>query len=111
VRRFDLEDVRLGAELAGRAARVSLRGGMDMRSLDNTLADVSARRIDGDGEYAMHLKFDAKRMDGTLSVHEPASGPLENILKLPGLGALDANVRINGPHETELIDLKLTAAS
>ena len=109
VRRFDLEDVRLGAELAGRAARVSLRGGMDMRSLDNTLADVSARRIDGDGEYAMHLKFDAKRMDGTLSVHEPASGPLENILKLPGLGALDANVRINGPHETELIDLKLTA--
>jgi translocation and assembly module TamB len=96
VRRFDLEDVRLGAELAGRVARVSLRGGMDMRSLDNTLADVTARRIDGDGEYAMHL-------------NEPASGPLENILKLPGLGALDANISINGPHEAELIDLKLTA--
>ena len=109
VRRFDLGDVRLGAELAGRAARVSLRGGMDMRSLDNTLADVRARRIDGDGEYAMHLKLDAKRMDGTLSVHEPASGPLENILKLPGLGALDADLSINGPHEAELIDLKLTA--
>jgi translocation and assembly module TamB len=109
VRRFDLEDVRLGAELAGRAARVSLRGGMDMRSLENTLADVTARRIDGDGDYAMHLKFDAKRMDGTLTVHEPASGPLENILKLPGLGALDANLSISGPHEAELIDLKLTA--
>lgn len=109
VRRFDLEDVRLGAELAGRAARVSLRGVMDLRSLENAIADVSARRIDGDGDYAMHLRFDAKRMDGTLTVHEPASGPLENILKLPGLGALDANVSINGPHEAERIDLKLSA--
>ncbi|MGD0504892.1 MAG: translocation/assembly module TamB domain-containing protein [Steroidobacteraceae bacterium] len=109
VRRFVLEDVRLGAELAGRAARVSLRGGMDLRSLESALADVTARRIDGDGDYVMHLRFDSKRMDGTLAVHEPASGPLENILKLPGLGALDANLSISGPHEAELIDLKLTA--
>jgi len=109
VRRFVLEDVRLGAELAGQAARVSLRGGMDLRSLQNALADVTARRIDGEGDYAMHLKFDTKRMDGTLTVHEPANGPLENILKVPGLGALDANLSISGPHEAELIDLKLTA--
>ena len=109
VRRFELEDVRLGAQLAGRAATLSLRGGLDLRSLEDARADVTARRIDGDGEYTMHLRFDAQRMDGTLAVHEPASGPLENILKVPGLGALSANLAINGPREAEHVDLKLTA--
>jgi translocation and assembly module TamB len=49
VRRFSLEDVRLGAQLAGRAATLSLRGGLDWRSLEDARADVTARRIDGDG--------------------------------------------------------------
>jgi translocation and assembly module TamB len=109
VRHFDLEDVRLGADLAGRAARLSLRGGLDLRSLQEAWADVSAHRIDGDGEYLARLRFDAKRMDGTLTVREPASGPLENILQLPGLGALSANLSIEGPHDAERVDLKLTA--
>lgn len=109
VRRFSLEDVRLGAQLAGRAATLSLRGGLDLRSLEDARADVTARRIDGDGEYTVHLRFDAQRMDGTLAVHEPASGPLENILMVPGLGALSANLAINGPREAEHIDLKLAA--
>ncbi|HEY3851219.1 MAG TPA: hypothetical protein VGL87_09630, partial [Steroidobacteraceae bacterium] len=109
VRRFELEEVRLGAQLAGRAATLSLRGGLDLRSLEDARADVTARRIDGDGEYTVHLRFDAHRMDGTLAVREPASGPLENILKVPGLGALSANLAINGPREAEQIDFKLTA--
>jgi translocation and assembly module TamB len=109
VRRFAAEEVRLGAQLAGKEARLSLRGGLELRSLEDARGDVAARRLDGDGEYTLHLSFDPKRMDGTLSVHEPASGPLENILQVPGLGALSANLSINGPHEAERIDLKLTA--
>ena len=110
VRSFALADVRLGAPLAGRAARISLRGGMDMRSLQEAWGDVEARRIDdGEGEYTAHLRFDSKRMEGTLSVHEPASGPLENILQLPGLGALSATLSIAGPHQAEQVDLQLTA--
>jgi translocation and assembly module TamB len=109
VRAFVLKDVTLGAELAGRAARLSLRGGLDLRSLESALADVTARRIDGEGEYDLHLKFDPERMDGTLAVREPASGPLENILQVPGLGALDAHLSVSGPRDAELIDLKMTA--
>ena len=60
-----------------------------------------------EGEYEAHVRFDAKRMDGTLYVHEPASGPLENILQLPGLGALSAILSIAGPHQAELVDLEL----
>ena len=109
VRRFDLRDVRLGAQLAGKEARLSLRGGLDLRSLEDARADVAAHRIDGDGDYTVRLRFDSKRMDGTLTVHEPASGPLENILQVPGLGALSAVGTIEGPREAERIDLKLTA--
>jgi translocation and assembly module TamB len=109
VRRFAVEEVRLGAQLAGKEARLSLRGSLELRSLEDARGDVAARRLDGDGEYTLHLSFDPKRMDGTLSVNEPASGPLENILQVPGLGALSANLSINGPREAERIDLKLTA--
>ncbi|MGD0492078.1 MAG: translocation/assembly module TamB domain-containing protein [Steroidobacteraceae bacterium] len=109
VRHFDAQDVRLGAQLAGTAARLSLRGGLELRSLEDASGDVVARRIDGDGEYTVHLRFDPKRMDGTVSVREPASGPLENILQVPGLGALSANLSISGPRESEQLDLKVTA--
>ena len=57
----------------------------------------------------MHFKLDPQRMDGTLEVHEPASGPLENILSVPGLGALSANLKIGGPRDAEQIDLALNA--
>ncbi|HEX4150802.1 MAG TPA: translocation/assembly module TamB domain-containing protein [Steroidobacteraceae bacterium] len=111
VRQFAVREVRLGAPLAGREERLSLRGGLELRSLQDASADVAARRLDGDGEYAVHLKFDPKRMDGTVSVHEPASGPLENILQLPGLGALSATLNVAGPREAERVDLELTAGA
>jgi translocation and assembly module TamB len=111
VRRFVVEEVRLGEQLAGKAARLSLHGGLELRSLEDARGDVAARRLDGDGEgeYTVHLRFDPQRMDGTLSVHEPASGPLEHILQVPGLGALAANLSIHGPREAEAVELKLTA--
>jgi translocation and assembly module TamB len=111
VRRFAVDEVRLGAQLAGKEARLSLRGGLELRSLEDARGDVAAHRIDGDGEgeYTAHLSFDAKRMDGSVSVHEPASGPLENILQVPGLGALSASLSIHGPRESEAVDLKMTA--
>ncbi len=109
VGQFSVGEVHLGAPLAGRPATLSLRGGGRLHALDDALADFVARRIDGDGEYTVHFKLDPQRMDGTLEVHEPASGPLENILSVPGLGALSATLRINGPRDAEQIDLALNA--
>jgi translocation and assembly module TamB len=109
VAQFSIGEVHLGAQLAGRPATLSVRGGGRLHALDDALADVVARRIDGDGEYTVHFKLDPKRMDGTLEVHEPASGPLENILSVPGLGALSANLKINGPRDAEQIELALDA--
>ena len=113
IARFSIDVVQLGAALVGRPATLSLEGGGGMRSLMDASADLEARRIDpgGEGEYTVHFKFDRARMDGTLVMHEPASGPLENILGLPGLGALSANLSISGPRGAERVVLDVHAGS
>jgi translocation and assembly module TamB len=55
------------------------------------------------------LRFDPRRMDAALKLHEPANGPLENILAVPGLGALDATLTLQGPRLAEQLDLALQA--
>ena len=106
---FSMDAVELGAPLVGTPATVSLRGKLELRSLQNADADVTARRLDGEGEYTLHLKLDPKRMDASLAVHEPAGGPLENLLSLPGLGALSATAAVQGPRNAERVDVVLDA--
>ena len=109
VGQFSMDAVELGAPLVGTPATVSLRGKLELRSLQNADGDVTARRLDGEGEYTLHLKLDPKRMDATLAVHEPAGGPLENLLSLPGLGALSATATVQGPRNAERVDVVLDA--
>jgi translocation and assembly module TamB len=104
---FDL--AYLGPQLAGAPASLVAGGSAHLRSIHDMLFDASARRIDGDGEYELHLHFDAKRMDGSLKLREPAGGPLEHILSLPGLGALQAAVKLNGPRSAEQLEISLQA--
>jgi translocation and assembly module TamB len=104
---FDV--LRLGAQLAGSPASLVVGGSAHLRSLHDMLFDASARRLDGDGQYELHLHFDEKRMDASLKLHEPAGGPLENILSLPGLGALQATLTLNGPRAAEQLMLSLQA--
>ena len=106
---FAANTVELGAPLTGTAVALSLQGNLRMISLEDANGDVLARRLNGDGEYVLHLRFNPERMDASLAVHEPASGPLENILSLPGLGALSATATLKGPRNGELVDLDLTA--
>jgi len=101
--------VHLGAALAGAPTSLAANGSAHLRSVRDMLFDASARRIDGDGQYELHLHFDAQRMDAALKLHEPANGPLENILSLPGLGALEATVNLEGLRAAEQLQLSLTA--
>jgi translocation and assembly module TamB len=109
IAQFSIDVLQLGAQLAGSPATLSARGGGRIRSLEDASADMVAHRIGGDGEYILHFKFDRTHMDGTLAVHEPASGPLENILQVPGLGTLSANLNISGPRKAERIEFNLSA--
>jgi translocation and assembly module TamB len=109
VRQFSIDVVALGPELVGTAASLTLSGSGELHSLEDATADVVARRIGGDGEYVVRFRFDASRMDGTLTAREPAGGPLENLLQFPGLGALSASMTLSGPHRAERVDLKVDA--
>jgi translocation and assembly module TamB len=109
VAQASFELLHLGPQLAGAPASLMADGSAHLRSIHDMLFDASARRIDGDGEYELHLHFDAKRMDASLELHEPAGGPLENILSLPGLGALQAAVKLNGLRSAEQLQISLQA--
>jgi translocation and assembly module TamB len=111
VAQASFDTLHLGASLAGAPALLSAAGSAHLRTIHDMLFDAAARRIDGDGEYELHLHFDEKRMDGSLKLHEPAGGPLENILSLPGLGALQAVVNLTGPRSAEQLDISLQAGS
>jgi hypothetical protein len=95
VAELSVDTVKLGAQLAGTPATLALRGNAHLRSVQDMVIDAAAHRIDGDGDYDLQLRFDRKRMDAALKLHEPAGGPLENILQLPGLGALAATVHLS----------------
>jgi translocation and assembly module TamB len=109
VDRVSISVVKLGAELAGMPATLAAQGGAHLRTVRDMSIDAVARRIDGDGNYDLHLRFDPQRMDAVLKLHEPANGPLENILAVPGLGALDATLNLQGPRSAEQLDLSLQA--
>jgi translocation and assembly module TamB len=109
VSRVSIAVVQLGAELAGSPATLTASGSAHLRSVEDMLFEVIARRIDGDGQYEMHLHFDRERMDAALTLHEPASGPLENILNVPGLGALQGSLNLSGPRAAEQLQISLQA--
>ena len=101
--------VRLGPELAGSPASLVLQGNAHLRSLQDMIINAAAHRINGDGDYDLQLRFDPQRMDAALTLHEPAGGPLENLLRLPGLGALAATLNLSGPRAAERLDLSIDA--
>ncbi len=103
--------LKLGPELAGAPASLVLSGNAHLRTVEDMIIDANAHRIDGDGEYTLHLRFDPKRMDAVLALHEPAGGPLENIVHLPGLGALVITASLNGLHAAEQLDVSVDAGS
>jgi translocation and assembly module TamB len=106
----DIQRVDLGADLAGAPASLALNGSAHLRSVREMQFDAAARRIAGDGTYDLHLAFDAKRMHAALQVHEPANGPLQNMLSLPGLGALGVQLDFDGPRGAEKLELSVQAA-
>ena len=107
----DFDRVDLGAELAGAEASLTLHGDARLRSMSEMQFDVTAQRMKADGDYDVHLKFDAQRMQAVLKLHEPANGPLENILSLPGLGDLKVDLSFDGPRTAEKLQLSMQAGN
>jgi translocation and assembly module TamB len=106
-----VDELKLGAALAGTPATLILHGNAHLRSVRDMIIDATAHRIGGDGDYQVQLRFDPQRMDAAVNLHEPAGGPLENLLRLPGLGALAATLHLTGPRAAEHLELSVDAGA
>jgi translocation and assembly module TamB len=106
-----IDELKLGPQLAVIPAPLALQGSAHLRSLTDMFIDMGAHAIGSSGNYALHVQFDPKRMDALLKLNEPAGGPLENLLQLPGLGALAATLNLSGPRAAERLDLVVDAGA
>jgi translocation and assembly module TamB len=106
-----IDELKLGPQLDVVPAPLLLRGTVHLRSLTEMVIDAAAHRINGLGDYVLHLQFDPKRMEAMLKLNEPAGGPLEDLLQVPGLGALAATLVLNGPQSAEHLQLSIDAGT
>ena len=106
-----VDTLELGPSLAGAATSLVVKGSAHWRSLQDAMASLLAQRTGGKGNYDVQLRFNADRMDATLKLQEPANGPLENLLQVPGLGDLSVFAQLTGPRTAEHINLTLDAGA
>ncbi|HVW68431.1 MAG TPA: translocation/assembly module TamB domain-containing protein [Steroidobacteraceae bacterium] len=109
ISRLAIDALELGPSLAGVATSLVVNGSAHWRSLRDAMASVVAQRTGGIGHYEVQLRFNADRMDATVKLQEPAHGPLENLLQVPGLGALSVLAQLSGPRTAEHLQLTLDA--
>lgn len=106
---LSVDTLELGPSLAGTPASLVVKGSAHWRSMQDAMASILAQRTGGSGNYDVQLRFDADRMDATVKLQEPANGPLENLLQIPGLGDLSVFAQLSGPRTAEHINLTLDA--
>ena len=111
IARLSVDALELGPQLVGTPVSLVVHASGHLRSLKDATAHIVAQRTGGIGDYELQLQFDPARMDATLKLREPANGPLENLLSLPGLGDLSVLATLNGPRAAEHIQLTLDAGA
>ncbi len=108
---LSVETLELGQSLAGAPTSLVVSGRAHWRSLQDAMASISAARTGGLGHYEVQVRFNSNRMDATVKLQEPANGPLENLLQVPGLGDLSVLAQLQGPRNAENIQLTLDAGA
>jgi len=107
--RMSVDTLVLEPAAAGMSARLNIEGNLHYRSLQNAQAHLVARRTNGMGDYEVALALSRSSMNARLELQEPAGGPLEHLLNLPGLGALSVAASLDGPRSAEQLRLNAHA--
>jgi translocation and assembly module TamB len=106
----DVAQLELGAPLAGTATVLAVHASARRQS-EQVQATLSAQRMNGEGDYRVRLGLDPGHWDVSLRLREPANGPLANLARVPGLGALDADVTVSGPSGSERLAARIDAGA
>jgi translocation and assembly module TamB len=109
ITQLSVDTLKLGSALVGTDTSLVVKGSAHWRSMRDAMTSLVAQRTGGIGNYDVQLQFNADRMDATVKLHEPANGPLENLLQVPGLGDLSVFAQLTGPRSAEHIQLTLDA--
>ena len=104
-----IDVLELGPELAGMRATLTVRGDAHVRSLADADLNLTAHRTDAPGDYQIILRSDAARMDASLGLREHAGGALANLLRLPALGELSVEAKLNGPRNAGRLHVTASA--
>ena len=100
IRTLDLEPA-----AAGMKALLTVQGSLHYRSMERVRARLLARRTNGTGDYELTLHIAPSHMTGRLRLEEPAGGPIEHLVRLPGLGAVSVEASLAGPRNAEQLRL------
>ncbi|HEX4023556.1 MAG TPA: translocation/assembly module TamB domain-containing protein [Steroidobacteraceae bacterium] len=107
-----LPRLRLGAALAGSPVALQLQGSGRFVSLQRASLQLAVRRLDQlPATYRAQAQLDARHIQLQLDVQEDSGGPLANLLRLPGLGALAVHLQLSGPRDALATQLDARAGA
>ena len=99
----------LAETVAGAPASLAVTGEAKVPSPTRLSARLSAKRLDGAGEYGVEGGYGKGGADLEISADEPAQGLIARLADLPDLGALKLRANLKGPSNDETVDLHLDA--
>ncbi len=103
--RASIHTLDLEPAAAGTKALLTLQGSLHYRSMEDLRARLLARRTNGTGDYELTLHIAPSHMTGRARLEEPAGGPIEHLVDLPGLGAVSVQASLTGPRNAEQLRL------
>jgi len=109
VRSAVVRQLRLGA--AEDAPTLAFTAQADWHGLTDTHGVLLARDDADQRHYSADWRADGERVGATVQLREPAQGPLQRLLTLPGLGALAADLQLAGPRVAARLDFIVNAGA
>jgi translocation and assembly module TamB len=109
VAEIEIDELDIGAALAGAAASVRIHGNARAASLQQAQAALTVNRLDAPGSYRFSGRIDPAFVKVDLDLNEPPQGLLAGLAQLSDLGALSVQASIEGPRNAPAMRLAVTA--
>ncbi len=109
VQHLRIDRLELAEAVAGAAVNVSVEGRAKVASLESGTADLSLRRLDGEGTYALRGTVSPDSIVAALEIDEAAGGPVARLAALPDLGPIHLRASLNGPRRAAATEVELSA--
>lgn len=109
MRALHVDRLDLAPPVAGTAAAVAINGAAHLASIEQGDVNLSVRRLDQAGAYAVQGRANPAGLDAHLTAQEPAHGLMSSMARLPDLGALSVDASLEGPWSAIRTQLALVA--